>query len=127
MPLARIDLAQGKSADYRKTIGDVVYDAMVETLKAPEGDRFQVITEHAADSFVADPNYLGIQRSEDCVFVQLTLNEGRTVDQKRAFYKAVALGLHQRLDIRLEDVLINLVEVRKENWSFGNGVAQYAQ
>jgi 4-oxalocrotonate tautomerase len=127
MPLARIDLAQGKSADYRKTIGDVVYDAMVETLKAPEGDRFQVITEHAADSFVADPNYLGIQRSEHCVFVQLTLNEGRTVDQKRAFYKAVALGLHQRLDIRLEDVLINLVEVRKENWSFGNGVAQYAQ
>jgi 4-oxalocrotonate tautomerase len=127
MPLARIDLVQGKSADYRKTIGEVVYDAMVETLKAPEGDRFQVITEHAADSFIADPNYLGIQRSKDCVFVQLTLNDGRTVDQKRAFYKAVALGLHQRLNIRLEDVLINLVEVRKENWSFGNGVAQYAQ
>jgi 4-oxalocrotonate tautomerase len=127
MPLARIDLVQGKSADYRKTIGEVVYDAMVETLKAPEGDRFQVITEHAADSFIADPNYLGIQRSKDCVSVQLTLNEGRTVDQKRAFYKAVALGLHQRLGMRLEDVLINLVEVRKENWSFGNGVAQYAQ
>jgi 4-oxalocrotonate tautomerase len=127
MPLARIDLVQGKSADYRKTIGEVVYDAMVETLKAPEGDRFQVITEHAADSFIADPNYLGIQRSKDCVFVQLTLNDGRTVDQKRAFYKAVALGLHQRLGMRLEDVLINLVEVRKENWSFGNGVAQYAQ
>src|SRR6195256_2298146 len=127
MPLARIDLAKGKSADYRKTIGEVVYDAMVETLKAPEGDRFQVITEHAADSFIADPNYLGIQRSKDCVFVQLTLNDGRTVDQKRAFYKAVALGLHQRLGMWLEDVLINLVEVRKENWSFGNGVAQYAQ
>jgi phenylpyruvate tautomerase PptA (4-oxalocrotonate tautomerase family) len=127
MPLARIDLVQGKSADYRKTIGEVVYDAMVETLKAPESDRFQVITEHAADSFIADPNYLGIQRSKDCVFVQLTLNDGRTVDQKRAFYKAVALGLHQRLGMRLEDVLINLVEVRKENWSFGNGVAQYAQ
>jgi 4-oxalocrotonate tautomerase len=57
----------------------------------------------------------------------LTLNEGRTLDQKRAFYKAVADGLHQRLDVRREDVLINLVEVRKENWSFGNGEAQYAQ
>ena len=125
MPLARIDLAQGKSADYRKTIGDVVYDAMVETLKAPKDDRFQVITEHAPDSFIFDPNYLGIARSKDCVFVQLTLNEGRTVDQKRAFYKAVMAGLHQRLELRPEDLLINLVEVRKENWSFGNGEAQY--
>jgi len=125
MPLARIDLAQGKSADYRKTIGDVVYDAMVETLKGPKADRFQVITEHAPDSFIFDPNYLGIARSKDCVFVQLTLNEGRTVDQKRAFYKAVMAGLHQRLELRPEDLLINLVEVRKENWSFGNGEAQY--
>lgn len=125
MPLARIDLAQGKSADYRKTIGDVVYDAMVETLKAPKDDRFQVITEHAADSFIFDPNYLGIARSKDCVFLQLTLNEGRTVEQKRAFYKAVMNGLNQRLNLRPEDLLVNLVEVRKENWSFGNGEAQY--
>jgi 4-oxalocrotonate tautomerase len=126
MPLARIDLAQGKSADYRKTISDVVYDAMLETLKAPKDDRFQVITEHPADSFIFDPNYLGIARSKDCVFVQLTLNEGRTVDQKRAFYKAVMQGLHQRLNLRPEDLLVNLVEVKKENWSFGNGEAQYA-
>ena len=127
MPLARIDLAQGKSAAYLKTIGEVVYDAIVEHLKAPKDDRFQVITEHPADRFVFDPNYLGIQRSKDCVFVQLTLNDGRTIDQKRAFYKAVADGLHQRLNLRREDVLINLVEVKKENWSFGNGVAQYVQ
>src|ERR1700741_2665128 len=127
MPLARIDLAQGKSADYRRTIGDVVYDAMVETLKAPKDDRFQVVTEHPANDLIADPPYLGIQRTKDCIFIQMTLNEGRTVDQKRAFYKAVADGLHQRLDVRREDVLINLVEVKKENWSFGNGEAQYAQ
>ena len=81
MPLARIDLATGKSADYRKTIGEVVYQAMVETLKAPKDDRFQIITEHPGDDFVVDPNYLGIQRSKDCVIIQLTLNEGRTVDQ----------------------------------------------
>jgi 4-oxalocrotonate tautomerase len=126
MPLARIDLAHGKSADYRKTIGDVVYEAMVAALNAPKDDRFQVITEHPADDFIFDPGYLGIARSKDCVFVQLTLNEGRTLDQKRAFYKAVADGLHQRLELRREDVLINLVEVKKENWSFGNGEAQYA-
>jgi len=127
MPLARIDLAQGKSEDYRRTIGEVVYEAIVEILKAPKDDRFQVITEHPAADFIFDPGYLGIQRSKDCIFIQLTLNEGRTLDQKRAFYKAVADGLHQRLDLRREDVLINLVEVKKENWSFGNGEAQYAQ
>jgi 4-oxalocrotonate tautomerase len=99
---------------------------MVETLKAPKDDRFQIITEHAGDDFIVDPNYLGIQRSKDCVIVQLTLNEGRTVDQKRAFYKAVATGLHQRLNLRPQDVFISLVEVKKENWSFGNGEAQYA-
>jgi phenylpyruvate tautomerase PptA (4-oxalocrotonate tautomerase family) len=126
MPLARVDLAQGKSADYRRVIGEVVYGAMIETLNVPKGDRFQVITEHPAEDFVFDATYLGIQRTADCVFIQVTLNEGRTVDKKRAFYEAIADGLHQRLKIRREDVLINLVEVKKENWSFGNGEAQYA-
>jgi len=125
MPLARIELVQGKSVKYRKTIGEVVYEAIAETLKAPKDDRFQIIAEHAGDNFIVDPNYLGIQRSIDCVIIQVTLNEGRTLDQKRAFYKAVATGLQQRLNLRPQDVLINLVEVKKENWSFGNGEAQY--
>jgi 4-oxalocrotonate tautomerase len=127
MPLARIDLADGQSAEYRQTIGEVVYQAMIETLGVPEGDRFQVITEHPAQNFIFDPDYLGIHRSKDCVFIQLTLLAGRTVDQKSAFYKAIADGLHERLEIRREDVLINLVEVNKEDWSFGNGEAQYAR
>jgi 4-oxalocrotonate tautomerase len=127
MPLARIDLVHGKSADYRRVVGEVVYDAMVAALNAPKDDRFQIITEHLADGLIADPNYLGIRRTKDCVFVQLTLNEGRTLEQKRAFYKRVADGLHQRLGLRREDVFINLVEINKENWSFGNGEAQYAQ
>ena len=126
MPFARIDLARGKSAEYRRTIGQVVYDAMIDTLKAPQDDRFQVINEHPAENFVADENYLGIKRTADCVFIQLTLNAGRTVDVKKAFYKAVADGLHERLGLRREDVFISLIEVHKENWSFGNGEAQYA-
>lgn len=126
MPFARIDLVQGKSADYRRTIGDVVYEAIVSTLGAPKDDRFQVISEHAPENFVIDPTYLGITRTADCVVIQLTLNSGRSVEQKRAFYKQIADGLHQRLGLRREDVFINLVEVVKENWSFGNGEAQYA-
>ncbi len=126
MPLARIDLVRGKSADYKRTIADVVYEAIVDILKAPANDRFQIISEHAPESHIADESYLGIKRTQDRVFIQLTLNVGRTVEQKKNFYKAVADGVHERLGLRREDVFINLVEVAKENWSFGNGVAQYA-
>jgi len=126
MPFARISLPAGKSADYKKTVGDVVYEAMLPTLKAPEHDRFQVITEHSPADLIADPDYLGISRTKDAIIVQLTLNEGRSIEQKKAFFKAVADGLHERLKLRREDVFINLVEVKKENWSFGNGIAQYA-
>jgi 4-oxalocrotonate tautomerase len=65
MPLARIDLAKGKSPDYRKTIGEVVYDAMVETLKAPKDDRFQIITEHAEPSIKSAPSTRPLRR--DCI------------------------------------------------------------
>ncbi|HET9378861.1 MAG TPA: tautomerase family protein [Chthoniobacterales bacterium] len=125
MPLVRIDLIQGRPSDYRKTIGEVVYEAMIENFKVPKNDHFQVITEHPAEGYIFDPSYLGIQRSRDCVFIQLTFNEGRTVEQKQRFYKAVADDLHRRLSLRREDVFISLVEVTKENWSFGNGEAQY--
>ena len=126
MPLLRIDLAVGKPDHYRRAVGDVVYDAMTQVINVPQDDRFQIISEHAPENFIVDAGYLGIRRTADCVILQITLNEGRTVEQKRAFYLAIADGLHARLGLRREDVFINLIEVRKENWSFGNGVAQYA-
>jgi phenylpyruvate tautomerase PptA (4-oxalocrotonate tautomerase family) len=124
MPLVRIDLLEGKSTNYRAAIGDVVYNALHE-MGVPTDDRFQVIAEHAAHDFIADPSYLGIERTADVVFVQITLNEGRSVQQKQALYKSIADGLQRRVGLRREDVWINLVEVKKENWSFGNGEAQY--
>lgn len=127
MPLVRIDLEKGKSLEYRRAIADVVYEAMLTTINVPKNDRFQVITEHDAEGFIFDPTYLGIERTNDCVFIQVTLNGGRTTEMKQAFYKTVADALHDRIGLRREDVLINLVEVAKENWSFGNGVAQYAK
>ncbi|HEV3373213.1 MAG TPA: tautomerase family protein [Xanthobacteraceae bacterium] len=126
MPLARIDIPAGKPAGFGRAVADVVYEAMLATLNAPKNDRFQVISEHARDVLIIDPTYLSIERSPDALIIQLTLNEGRTVELKKAFYKAVADGLHERLGVRREDVVINLVEVKKENWSFGNGIAQYA-
>jgi phenylpyruvate tautomerase PptA (4-oxalocrotonate tautomerase family) len=126
MPLVRIDLMEGKTPDYRARIGKIVYQAMVDTLNVPQKDRFQIITEHAKDSLQFDREYLGIKRSDDCVFLQITLNGGRSVELKQLFYKAVADALHAELNLRREDVFISLVEVSKENWSFGNGEAQYA-
>ena len=95
-------------------------------MKAPQNDLFQIITEHPKAGLQFDRDFLGIHRSDDCIFVQITLNIGRTLEMKRTFYKAVADGLHESLKLRKEDVFINLVEVAKENWSFGNGEAQLA-
>jgi 4-oxalocrotonate tautomerase len=126
MPLARIDLPAGKAPDYRSAVGDTVYQAMIRVLNVPANDRFQVICEHPATDLVIDADYLGIHRTADAIVIQVTLNEGRTLELKKAFYKAVADDLHRRVGLRREDVFINLVEVKKENWSFGNGEAQYA-
>jgi 4-oxalocrotonate tautomerase len=126
MPLVRIDLQKGKDSSYRQTAGRIVYEAMVAHTGVPQNDRFQVIAEHSADNFIYDPDYLGIHRTSDLIMVQIFFNEGRSVAQKQALYKAIAQGLSEQLGVRLEDVLITLVDVKKENWSFGNGIAQYA-
>lgn len=126
MPLVRIDLREGKPAAYVRTIADGVHRALVETMKVPEKDRFQVITEHRAAAMIHDPSYLDIARSDEVVFIQITLNLGRTLEMKQALYARIAALLSERPGVRPEDVLISLVEVSKENWSFGNGIAQYA-
>ena len=126
MPLVRIDLAEGRDPATVALIGDTVHAALVATIDVPEHDRFQVITEHPQRDLVVDREYLDIARTDGAVLVQITLNAGRTLDQKRALYARIAEQLHVRAGVRTEDVLINLVEVAKEDWSFGNGVAQYA-
>lgn len=127
MPLVNIHLMQGRSADFRRKVGELVYQTMMDTMNVPSKDNFQIITEHDEASLVYDPEYLNIQRTGGIMIIQITLNEGRTVELKKAFYRRLAERLHAELDIRMEDVFINLVEVKKENWSFGNGIAQYAE
>jgi 4-oxalocrotonate tautomerase len=127
MPLVRISLMQGKTARFRRKVGEIVYQTMIDTINVPPKDNFQIITEHDENSLIYDPEYLNIRRTDGMVIIQITLNEGRTVELKKAFYKRLAERLHSELDIRMEDVFISLIEVKKENWSFGNGVAQYAE
>ena len=126
MPLVRISLLKGKPASYRRKVGDAIHRALVETIDVPPKDRFQLITEHDAEDFVYDREYLGISRSRDLVIVQITMSAGRSLYLKRALYRAIAARLAAAVQLRPEDVWINLIEVAKENWSFGNGIASYA-
>jgi 4-oxalocrotonate tautomerase len=125
MPLVRIDLARGKPAHYRKALGDIIYRAMTEVINVPQNDKFQIITEHAPEELNITPSYMGVHYSPDVVLIQVTLSQGRTVEQKAAFYKRIATDLHRELKLDPQNVFIILVEVAKENWSFGNGIAQY--
>jgi 4-oxalocrotonate tautomerase len=126
MPLVRINVPETFSPDQRALIGDIVYDTMHDVLNVPDRDNFQIITAHPADSLRIDPTYLGIARSADAFVIEITLNAGRTVELKKKFYAALVDRLHARAHVRPQDVVIVLTEVAKENWSFGNGVAQYA-
>jgi phenylpyruvate tautomerase PptA (4-oxalocrotonate tautomerase family) len=126
MPLVRVSLREGKSQDYRRAIGKAVNRSLVEAANVPEGDEFQIITEHDASGLIYDADYLDIHRDDDVVFIQITLNEGRSVEIKQALYAQIAELLAENPGIREENVFVSLVEVPKENWSFGNGEAQYA-
>ena len=126
MPLVRVSLKRGKPAAYRKAILDGVYDAMRSAFDVPEEDRFMVISEHDETDFSYSATYLGIARSDNLVLIQITANNTRTREKKKALYRAIAENLTKNPGVRPEDVFINLVEVLPENWSFGNGIAQYA-
>jgi 4-oxalocrotonate tautomerase len=126
VPLVRIDHIAGKSDGFRKALSDGVYEAMRATFNVPEDDRFELLHEHAGTAIIRPASYLGIEYSDDFVVIQITCNEGRTLEMKKALYAAIADCLAADPGLRRQDIFINLVEVKKENWSFGNGVAQYA-
>jgi 4-oxalocrotonate tautomerase len=127
MPFVRIDVSKDLSADVVERISLVIYDSMTEVANVPPNDKFQVITRHTADELVYPADgYLGIDYTPNIVFIQVTWNAGRSIEVKKAFFKAVAEGIHQATGIRIQDVWISLVDVQRENWSFGNGEMQYA-
>jgi phenylpyruvate tautomerase PptA (4-oxalocrotonate tautomerase family) len=126
MPLVQISLRKSTSQHHAERVGEVVHRAMVNAIGIPEDDHFQIITEHEAGGLVYDRSFLGIERTDGIVIIQITLAEGRTRDQKKKLYKQISDALSDELDIRPEDVFVGLLEVSVENFSFGNGEAQYA-
>jgi phenylpyruvate tautomerase PptA (4-oxalocrotonate tautomerase family) len=127
MPLVRIDYPSGKPAAYRDVLSEGVYEAMRSTFAVPEDDRFLILSEHSSTGIVHPDSYLGIQYSNELVVIQITCNDSRSLEQKKSLYAAIVDRLSNKPGLRREDILISLVEVKKENWSFGNGVAQYVQ
>jgi 4-oxalocrotonate tautomerase len=127
MPLVRVSLRTGKPPSYLRSVGESIHQAMIETINVPADDRFQIFTEHSPEALVCDRNYLGIERTDDAVVIQITLNSGRTLEQKRARYRAIADRLASDPGLRRQDVLVNLVEVPREKWSFGNGEMSYGK
>jgi 4-oxalocrotonate tautomerase len=125
MPLIRISLREGKTEEYKRALADGVHRALVEGMDAPAQDRFQVITEHPTGGLIYDPAYLGVQRTDNFVMVQITLSTGRKLAQKRKLFKRMAEILAEKPGLRPQDLMVSLVEVAWENWSFGNGEAQY--
>ena len=125
MPLVRVTLRKGKTPEFLREAGDAIHEALVAQANVPADDRFQIFEEVESDHLIAHPTYAGVNRSEGLIVIQITLNAGRTLDVKKALYADIVARLGTRLDVRPDDVLINLVEVTKENWSFGNGLATY--
>ena len=126
MPLVQISMRSGKSDAYRQAIFDGIYRALHQEFDVPEDDQFMTITEHSAANFRYGATYLDIARSDDLVFIQISANNTRSTEQKKALYRRIAALLGEDPGLRPQDVFVNLVEVAKENWSLGLGEAQYA-
>jgi 4-oxalocrotonate tautomerase len=127
VPLVQVFLKRGRSSSQLSLVSEAIHGAMVETINVPPDDRFQIIQEHPPETLIADRRYLRVERSDDVVFIQITLNVGRTLEQKRALYRVIADRLAASPGLRREDILVSLVEVPKENWSFGNGEMSYVK
>jgi phenylpyruvate tautomerase PptA (4-oxalocrotonate tautomerase family) len=125
MPLVRVTIGKGRSAAEKRSILDGIHDALVETANVPRDDRFQTLQEVEPEGFVFDPGYLGFSRTGRVVFVQIFMNVGRTLEVKKALYAAIARNLGAGAGLRPDDLLVNLVEVARENWSFGGGAMSY--
>ena len=124
MPVTRIAIRDGKTSEYKQALMDEIYEAMRETVAIKDGDRFMAITEHGADAFAYGP-FLGIDRSDDLVQIQVFWAPGKSTEDKLAMYRRIVERLSANPGVRPEDVLISVTETAAENWSFGLGETQF--
>ncbi|MBO0456433.1 tautomerase family protein [Enterococcus hulanensis] len=124
MPLMKIDMIKGRNEDEIKEILDISYQVMLEAFHAPEGDRYQIVTQHEPLEMQILDTGLGFERTDQVIIFSLTTRP-RTSEEKQNFYSQLVKELEGQLGIKPEDVMINLTVNSDEDWSFGFGRAQF--
>jgi hypothetical protein len=124
MPLLRFDLIEGRSELEVRTILDVTHEVLIETLKVPKRDRYQVVHEHKRSRIVVEDTGLGFTRSDNVLLLQVT-SRPRSREMKENFYRLLVERLATRCEISPNDVIVNFVTNADEDWSFGAGRAQF--
>ncbi|GAB6093134.1 tautomerase family protein [Furfurilactobacillus curtus] len=125
MPLMKFDLIKGQRSETEiDQLLEITYEVMLSTFGAPVGDQYQVVNQHDSYEMKIKDTGLGIKRTAQ-VMVLTLVTRPRTTQQKQAFYRQLVDRLHSEMAIRPEDVVISLVVNQDEDWSFGNGEAQF--
>lgn len=120
MPLIHVSMRAGKPEAYRQAILDSLYRALREALDVPEDDQFITISEHAAGNFRYGAAF-GVNRSDDLLYINITVFNTRTAEQKKVLFRRIADLLGASPGIRSEDVFVVIADAPKENWSVGRG------
>lgn len=124
MPLLRFDLIEGRSDAELQALLDAAHSAMLAAFKVPEGDRYQIVHEHKPSRMIVEDTGLGIPRTRNVVFLQVTTRP-RPRAQKGLFYRLLVEELQARCGIAPSDVVVSMVSNTDEDWSFGHGRAQF--
>ncbi len=126
MPLVRISVPQSTSTQDIEAVSESVHQALVAHCSVPLADKFHLVQRHARDELICTPEFLGVQHTTKVVMVQIFLSAGRSLEAKKALYAQISQQVAATSSFTASDVIINLSETTRENWSFGNGIAQYA-
>ena len=124
MPLLRFDLTEGRSETEIGKILDVTHEVLLETLKVPERDRYQIVHEHKPSRLILEDTGLGFTRSDRTILLQVT-SRPRKREMKEAFYRLLVERLASSCKISPDDVVVNFITNADEDWSFGAGRAQF--
>lgn len=115
MPIVHVHLMKGSSPDYRRAVAGAIKAALNGVLELPDDDYNQITFEHEPENMIYDPNFFGLPRSEKMIFVSMSFNQ-RSPELKQRLFETIARNLVEAVDLRIEDVMMNIVEVARENW-----------
>jgi hypothetical protein len=127
MPLAKIHVLEGQyDAARMNGVSSAIQEALINVLKVPPDDFFQIIHDLPRGRFRHTPSFLGLKYSDDLIVLELTFIAGRPKDTRLALLMELNERIVARARISPDDLMIQLYELPGENISFGRGLAQRA-